>query len=268
MDTLPSVQYTKDYSLFVYHPLNRLANGSDLRVTRKKLWDSLKTRGFRSLCPIVCQKRDNGKLMVIDGHNRLAISEQLNIGVYYLAYEIDEEIDLARENAEGRAKSWSIKNYVEAYAKSGNANYVELLLYSKETGIPAETSASLLRGEVGSTLNCRDALEKGEFRIKERLRADAVAATVKLLAEYVSWGASRNCAVSIAKCLVADGFVHQKLMDQIQKVPEQLEKQRDVDKYLEMWEKIYNFRTRAENHYPLVHKVESIMRARKNFKKN
>lgn len=116
MKNPPTIKITTDYSMFKIIDENR----EIVRRHLLQLQQTIKSRNFLRLFPIIV----NSKKQVIEGQHRLRAAEALGFPIYYI---IDDEItvmDIAIVN--NNRKSWSAKDYIHFYAKSGNIHYKRL----------------------------------------------------------------------------------------------------------------------------------------------
>lgn len=110
------MQVTEDYKIFKKIDSNRDINKGHL----KKLISSIKTKNLLYLFPVIINKM----MEVVDGQHRIEAAKSLGIPIYYI---IDNDItkgDIAMMNS--NRKSWSLKDYIEFYAKEGNKDMTAL----------------------------------------------------------------------------------------------------------------------------------------------
>lgn len=227
------IQSTRNYRLFVRHSgENRVL---DVKK-HKKLMESMKLYGFLESFPIVCCRDDKGQLVVKDGQHRLMIAETLNLPVHWVEESVD--FDVAIVNSTSRI--WQLRDYAQKYAANGVKCYQEGIDFAERHGLPIGTAFALLAGTT-SFNNCQEAFVKGEWKVKDREWADAVAGTYAPLVKMSP--AVRNARfieACMAACRVKD-FDPSRLIAGAERCREKLVGYSTRDAYLDMIEAVYNF---------------------------
>lgn len=118
-----------------YKKFKKLLDNREVKPQRiKSIIESIQRVGY-----IVSPLTVNEKFEVIDGQGRLAAAESLSLPVYYIVVPgigINEcrAMNLHQSN-------WTVKDFIDSYAKSGNLDYIHLrnLLteYDKKLGVNA-----------------------------------------------------------------------------------------------------------------------------------
>jgi hypothetical protein len=130
----PKLESTKDYELFKLSKLSRPLHKD------KVLLRSMQKYGFLPSCPIHCVETGNGKLKVIQGQHRLHYAKKLGLPVYYVIDDSNPDLS----DLEAVRQKWELIDFAEAYANSGNKNYIKLLAFKKKYRLPLGAAASLL----------------------------------------------------------------------------------------------------------------------------
>lgn len=224
---------TKNYRLFERH------SGENRPVDLKKhraLLESMKLYGFLECFPIVVNRNNNGQLIVKDGQHRLAIAETLGLPVHYV--EDSKDFDVAIVNS--AAKTWVLADYARKFAANGNADYLEGLEFADRHNLPIGTSFSLLAGTTCFT-NIKEAFIAGDWKIKDRVWADSVAA---IYVPLVGMNRSLNNARFVEACMAVSRvkvFKADRLLANAERCREKLVAYSTKEAYIDMLETIYNF---------------------------
>ena len=222
----------------------------------KKLMDSMKEFGFLESKPIQCYRK-GFKLVVVDGHHRLAAAMQLNIAV-----EVVIENDQAQETmgaVNSIVKKWDSKDFIRMYATRGNPHYVKLIEYN-EKGIPLTMAASMLIRNAAASGNANKSIQDGSFEIKTTEIIDKVADFIDEFASMNSALRSRPFIAAISKCIMCDEFSLETFKQRIKENIQMMKKTSNEDQMLSVIEAIYNHRSRSP--IPIKFFVESASKDR------
>lgn len=246
------LQSTTDYSLFQMHEFNRSLHDN------KVLEQSMRRHGFMPSCAIHCTRTSTGKLKVIRGHHRLHYAERLSLPVWYIVD--DTYTDLF--DLEGASTgTWSLKDFVEARARAGDAGAQKILEFKRETGIDLATCCSLVGGESAASGNKQRQVKQETFKIGSMQHAYEVARVVercKLL--KVPFATSRSFVHAISMVLRCKECDINTLLHRLDQAAGIMMKRATRSDYLDELEAVYNRGTR--NPIPLAHiaKVTGKMR--------
>lgn len=245
---MQKIQSTRNYAMFERSEFNRETSIK----SRKNLMRSMRKYGFLPCFPIVV-KKNGSKYLIKDGQHRLAIAESLGIAVYWVDVETDFDIALVNSAPE----KWRLADYANTYAKLGKEAYSELLEFAGLHNIALGVAAALLSGTV-SFGNIQTAFVAGDFKVKDRSWADAVAA---IYGPLVGLSPSVKKSVFIKACMAVtrvEGFDAKRLISGAKKCREKLCAYSTVEAYIEMLEDVYNFG--RSNLFPL--RVSALMAMR------
>lgn len=229
----PKLQHTKSYALFVANDEQRPIHPPHVKI----LADSMKAFGYFPDKPIRCYKQGN-KLVVVDGHHRLAAAKSIGIQVCYMVMDKDCQRGMI---ATGEQKQWSSEDCVRLYALRGLPDYVELQQYGEH--MPISLAASLLSGESAAAGNQRRTMRNGTFRIKTRIHANIVVSIIKELGDKNDALRSRSFIDAISKCLLTPEFDLEQFKMRLRQNISMLEKTSNSGQMLKLIEDIYNFRS-------------------------
>ena len=160
------IHETTDYSIF-----SKLKGNRDLKSVQKII-DSIEKVGY-ILSPVCV----NEKMEIIDGQNRVAALERLNLPIHYYVVE-GIGIEEARQMNIGR-KDWTPSDYVQSYAEEGKADYVRFRnmmlahpeytlqeLYGICKGIIIANGWAVANIKTGDLSISKEEIEKAELIIK------------------------------------------------------------------------------------------------------
>lgn len=248
----PTIKVTKNYDLF-----ERSADNRQVHVKKhKKLEASIKENGFLPYWPIVTHRNGTGKMKVLDGQHRLAFAEKLGTQVYYI--EAGEEFDIAEIN--NTQKTWQLVDYVEVFIGQGKKDYKEALEFSESHKLSIGRALAVLAGFT-SVNPCKNDVERGTYKVKDREYADRVASTYCPAVELEK-SIRKDCFLDacMAACRV-DEFEPRRFVDGAKKCRSKLVNYGDRDGFLQMMEDIYNHNRRTL--FPLRIKAIEVMRGRR-----
>lgn len=228
------IQATKNYKLFKRHEGEN--RNLDLKK-HKKLMESMKLYGFLPCYPIICYRDKSGSLVVKDGQHRLTIAESLGLAVYWIEEEVD--FDVAIVNS--AQKAWAIVDYAQKFAANGYKDYQEGLEFVDAHGLPIGVGFALLAGTTTFS-NVDDAYRSGDFKIKDRKWAEAVAGIYgPIVAMSPLVKNARFLEACMGVCRVQE-FEAKRLIHSAEQCRDKLQSFSTREAYLEMIEDIYNFR--------------------------
>lgn len=236
--TASKIQVTKNYRLFFRDSENR---ETDMNK-HKKLKASMMKYGFLSCFPIVCRRNSKGHLVVKDGQHRLAIAESLALPVHW----VEEKVDFDIGEINTTAKVWQLVDHAEKFANNGNREYQEGLDFCKTHNMKIGIGFAMLSGNTGYS-NISEVFISGNFKVKDRVWADAVAGIYNPLAAMSPCiGNSRFMEACMAVTRV-DYFDAKRLLAGAERVREKLVSYSTRDAYLQMLEDVYNFGRASKN---------------------
>lgn len=256
---LRAVMQTNKYDMFVMHDQNRvLTDGEDFKP-RKDLIESMKKDGFLETGHIVCQLRQDGKLEIIEGHNRFVTAKHLGLPVWFSAHPDSCKATPLKHSQ--TIKPWMVKDFAGAHAQE-TADYAEVMSFQRRTGIPHLACFALYGGMIASsTGNVNGPMKTGSYKIKNRDLPFAVSRVVEALGKHCDFAASMNLVTAISRAMFAEGFDVSRMLDRIGRKPELIKKCRTVSEYEAMLEAIYNHGVKSERLY-LQAEIEKAMRRR------
>ena len=113
---IPKLQTTTDYKIFKKIDSNRDIERSHLN----RLIRGIEGKNLLYLFPIVVNK----SMEIVDGQHRLKAAEELKLPIFYIVDNNITKADIAMVNS--NRKSWSMRNYIEFYARDGRREFKRL----------------------------------------------------------------------------------------------------------------------------------------------
>lgn len=227
---MAKIYETTNYALFSFNKINR-----DIETDRIK--ESMKTRGWLDPYPMHCVKAADGKIEIKGGHHRFQAAVDLGIPVKYVLS--DDNMTLF--DIERTTKPWSLRDYIVSRCNAQDQECLELMEYSKRTGIPLSAALSMFWGDNAASGNANKILKQGKFYVRDREHPVKVARIVTTMLEAgFGHGKSNQVVNAISRVVRVPGFDLQRMLQKIQSHPELLRKQPNLQSYLEMLELVYN----------------------------
>jgi hypothetical protein len=97
----------------------------------KRLEKSMLKHGWIDACPLHVIRNGNGKFKVKQGHHRFEAAKNIGIPVKYV--ECDDDATIFE--LEASTKRWTVKDYLIAFCRTGNKEYIGIKDYCDESGI-------------------------------------------------------------------------------------------------------------------------------------
>lgn len=242
------VNFTNDLSIFKILDGNRIPKLNHIR----RISASMKENGVL-MNPIIVNK----DYEVIDGQHRLAAARENNKGVYFIVaknYTLKEVHTLNLNQ-----KNWTVKDYMEGYAKMGIKPYIKLKEFykinndfsindcigmcSNISGGRAYNLAQKYRSNVKSMKKAQ-VFEEGTWKGKDFQLAQEYADKLKNLKKYYT-GYNRSIFVGTILNLFSNpNFDYNYFVEKLKKQPTALVDCAKREQYKILIEDIYNYRSR------------------------
>lgn len=223
---------TNDYGLF-----KRLSGNRDIKCA-KKIEESIKKHGY-IINPIIV----NEKMEIIDGQNRVAALEKLNMPVQYYVVE-GATIETARALNLGRT-NWKPIDYVQSYAEDGVKAYQLLLKLSIENKwLSLQELWGIAKGIIVVSGWRVAGINDGNFELDEE-EYNETQRIIDELSEIEEPmraipGAKRTVVTAVAWCMRNEGCDNKRLIKVIQQKYPLLRPVVDAEHLLYDITKIYN----------------------------
>ena len=223
---------TKNYSKFELHEFNRSIHSIE------RLQESMKTHGWIDAYPMHVVENGNDKLKIKSGHHRFEAARSLKIPVKYVICEDDSTI----HELERSTSNWSMRDYLESYARIGNPHYLKLNEYFRKFRLPLNVSVTLMGGKSANESGFHSiAFKDGKFKVGNPTHAYELGELVLFLDE-IGVGFCRNSRfiIALSKVMNVDGILLDELKHKMEHHIYMMTKQPDMAGYVNMLEKVYN----------------------------
>lgn len=192
--------------------------------------------------PILVAENKN-HLEIKDGQHRFVVAQKLGRPVHYiLKKEAMSIYNVARVNS--NTEKWKSVDFINAYSKAGDENYIKLGKFYKKYGIAIGTCLSLLTHGVqksdGSDESLTQQFQEGRFVIKKWSEAVQLAEICKNFEQFPGWN-GRGFVLAISKIVQAGLCEMDKLVAKFNKDPRKLMPQPNAKGYLNNLQIIYNY---------------------------
>lgn len=227
---------SKNYGMFTANPHQRTFSESKVQ----QLMSKMKRNGFPPSMAISVFQIKAGSFGINAGHHRLAAAKRLGIEVLYVVEHKWSIVELSDEGI--FMTTWSLKDHVSNFAKSGLADYQELLRINA-LGLNLSQAASMLHGEQSGSGNAADFVKAGTFKIKTREQIDLWISMNDEFGERVPCLNHRVFVSCWSKCIFTPEFDNDTFLKRLRKNPNMLEKCNTEDQMFRLIEELYNFGT-------------------------
>lgn len=230
MTTFKKIEETKDYSLF-----KKQANNRPVSISKvNELVNSFKQKVL--IDPIIV----NENFEVIDGQHRLQACIQLNIPVKYLineGYGVSEMMQLNSSHL-----NWNERDILNAHYQKGNENYRILKSYCDMYGFSIKLSVYFLCGE---WLSLKTGMfVEGGFQVKTPKLAEEFGVNMLKVKPFFKNYKSINFVLAMWRLNKNPLFDFKQFIGKLELQPKSLTVCVSVEKYIELIEEIYNFKSR------------------------
>lgn len=227
---------SNNYDLFELTEFNR-----DV-VRTKRLEKSFMKHGWIDACPLHVVRNGSGKLRIKQGHHRFEAAKALGMMVKYVECEDDASIF----ELEASTKRWAVKDYLVAFCRTGNKEYMHLKDYCDESGITPGLAISLMAGNMASGHStCQTKFKLGTYVVnKDSDHANIVKDIVLCMQRNGVEFASTGLIVSaISKIVFVPQFDVEKMKKKIKLFSPMIKKKPNLEEYLLMLEDLYNYKS-------------------------
>jgi hypothetical protein len=233
-----TIYQTTNYDLFHLLPENRTVDPGHVR----KLVAMITQSNLLHIKPLDV----TATMGVIDGQHRLAAARELGLPVYYKIGQQLSEADITTLNV--AQKNWQGPDYLHFWTVKGRTDYVALTAFRQRHPTLSFSNAKMMLG--GSPNNRAEEFRNGQWKAGEAYKAEQVAVLIERIAAETSFkqAAHTGFVAAVYHCVAnIDGFDAKEFMHKILKQPRTLVPCASHKQYLEMFDQIYNYQTRAEN---------------------
>jgi len=227
--------------MFDPHEVNRTVNEESKRF--KNLLASMQEHGFIHAYPLHCVTNGTGKLKLKGGHHRLRAAQKLGIAVKYVIANDDASINELERSGPGK---WSTYDFFISFCKQGIPSYLEIKEYMDRTGISLSDAASMFYGNAAGSGNFHaySRFQEGLFKIKNREHPRIVEDIVIYLHSIgLKWANQTNMVKAISRIVQLPQFDVDRFKQKASSHKSLLEKQKNLQAYLQMIEHVYNYKS-------------------------
>ena len=257
MSTASKLHATRNYRLFRPNPKQRAYKPRHAEDLAKKM----REHGFPQSMAISCYRDMDSKLVLNNGHHRLAAAEMADVAVWYVIEHQWTSKELVDEG--NSTRNWSVLAAAQTYAEEGKQDYIQLLTYVKK-GIPLRYAGSMLRGEHAASGNAGAAIQSGTFKVKDTKHINTVLMVLEELGETSPEVRSQSFIAALSALLLLEKFDKDQFVQRVSVYPAKIEKRSTRDQMLDQLEEIYNFRSHRENRANLSFEAKTLLQSRKN----
>lgn len=225
------VYETNNYSMFKLASGNRSVN--ELHLNR--LMKSIKEECLFTTILV------NENMEVIDGQHRLKCFEALGLPVYFtIAYGYGLR-EMQKLNLNSR--NWNNNDYLTSYISKGMQDYIDYGRFRKKYGFGHRESMQMLTGAIPSD----DIFNAGRFKVKDYRKACSIAEDIHKLQPFCPFFNNRSFVSVMIKLLTeVKAFNIKKFVQKCENHPFLLVKCATAEQYLDMIEKLYNYKNQSK----------------------
>lgn len=232
------VQETDEYDKFNLMTANRSQNRGHVEALKTAFEE---IGNLTKVQPILV----NENFDIIDGQHRFVACRELGEPIFYtvvpgLGIEEARSMNILHRN-------WTVQDFAESYANSGNKHYAEYLQLKEEFGFNHSIMLNYLNGSEsrGSYAKFR----KGDFKLADRKaaidRLNKLAEVGEYAEELVN---DRYFALAVLRAMNVDEYDHKHMVKKLELHGNQLlERRATTFDYLRLLEEIYNYKMSEEN---------------------
>ena len=228
-----SVYKTKTYERFNHIKGNRLVNKANLI----KIVNSIKIKDLK--VPIIV----NENYEVIDGQHRLESYRYLKKPIHYIIMKGYGLEDVHRINSV--SKTWSYNDFMDGYSGMGNENYILYKKFKNKYKFGHRECLRILKGQ-GCNIIAKDVFDNGSLKLsnKEYNAGCIIADMVYAIKPYYKGFKRQNFVLALLDVFNKDIYDHNVFIKRLSNQSMELTDQPRTEQYIQLIEKIYNFRSR------------------------
>jgi len=226
-----AIYSTTNYDQFRLDPSNRPIDMDHAA----EIADSIARKNMLEDNPI---KVDTNRV-IIDGQHRWYAAKQLGLRIYYQITKSANRDDVALLNSYQR--NWRVEDYLHRYCTEGNAEYLRLREFQKK--YPFLTTATAYQiCHYGDKVDLHKYFKDGTYKANNIVFATKVVEAAKDFAIYFD-GAYERVFISALYNLFSGGqYDHARMMRKMKFLSTRLVKCVDVDSYIDLFNKLYNYK--------------------------
>lgn len=234
---ITKVYQTKDYTFFKIHEANRTVEKPRL----KKMLKLMKKDGWLIGSIIVVDKYG----VIIDGQSRFLAAQILGITITFTQLDIVATAEIIRKNNTNRI-NWSLEDTHNGLVAEGNEGHVELDIFMKNHPELNFTDIMMI-AKTSPRSAYRKEIEGGEFKMKNPEKSEEWAQKIEAFKPYLQDYNSRAFVRTLTVMLENPNVNFNEIISKVKKYPYMLVNYKEVQRNLEMFEKIINKGKRAHH---------------------
>lgn len=250
----PKLQRTRNYSQFSFARENRPVDVLNLKPQHRKLRESMQRYGFLPSFPLMVSC-SNGKFVIKDGQHRFTFAREFGLDVFFVVDDTDVSISDINQAQVG----WSPRDHAMSWANQGREDYRKAIKFCDEWGIPIGAAFAMLGGTIVFK-NVEQKFHDGTFKIRSFDTATRVASFFSDLCKLRKGIKTQNLLTAIWACCHVDYFDENRIIQTVQRRPDQLYNAGTREQFLALLEDLYNFNRKTRE--PLRFDAEEAMRQR------
>lgn len=232
------IEKTKDYSMFNFADENR---NLDLKHVQN-LVESIKEKNLIQSNPIIV----DSKMTILDGQHRFEALKIMDLPIYYKVDDKFEISDISRINTV--SKKWDLNDYLKHYVSQKYSEYIELNKFVAEYDVNIYSAIGLLSGRTSQpNAELIKKFKTGTFIVKDYDNAVDILEKRDDFEKYSDkFYTSKTFLNALSKLIKQSNYDHERMLDKIELQPRSFVKCTNVESYLEMFEEIYNYRSKKK----------------------
>lgn len=162
------ILWTNNYGLFVISDFNR-----DVKKTRY-LEASMTKYDYIGAFPLFVVKREDGKLVIKEGHHRFVVARSLKLDVAYTIVT-GKAAEMTQHEIVRSHNPHTMQDYLVSHIRAGKRDYILVQDYHVRTGIPLSASLALCYGYTSAHTALFDKFKEGSYKVGSMVVANFVA---------------------------------------------------------------------------------------------
>jgi len=221
---------TSDYTLFRTIEGNRNINLLHLNRLRQSMLE-------KYLFTIIIV---NENMEIIDGQHRFTVCRELGLPVYYVICQDYGLAEVHRLNV--NAKTWGPTDYLDGYIKLGFKEYEKYKAFKEKYKFTHKANCLLLTNQ--SKNESLQDFKVGKLKATNLKMATYCANCINELAQYYPGAKRYTFIYALFYALKKEQFDYDHFINKVKLQPNSLVHCTNVGQYVDMIEKIYNYRNR------------------------
>ncbi len=235
MRSCPTIHSSFDYDQFSLSPVNRPIRPAKVA----SLKDAIRTKDFTSEMPV----KINDMYEIMEGQHTFLACVELGYPIYYIRSTITED-DIAAINAE--QDKWTMDDYLHHFTTIGLHNYKVFKGFKERHGLTFTVAITMLTKDYTSKPNAAlsNRFKEGRFQATRSIaEAEEMASMLNDFAVggFKGWK-SQSFGLAFIKVWQYPEYDHKRMLAKLEYLSTQLVRCPNVDTYLELLERIYNFK--------------------------